>query len=351
MLTSRTNHWMLYGAYGVTGRLIVNEALRRGHRPILAGRDAAKLRELQRITGLSTAYLPLDRGSELRTALSNVRCVILAAGPYETTGPAMRAACLDAHCSYLDINADVDDFRDALACDEPARAAGVAIIPGAGYGVVFAESLAAQVMRRMPDATSLRLSLATENEGRSRGATLSVAAALTRGGLEVRDGELRKRPMAFSTWRAGYPTRPVTSFAAVPRAELLAVHRSTAVPNIITGIPMSRVGAAFVRTAGPWIGKVIARMAARPSNRVAPRSSDAAIAALRSYIWAEVSNDAGQTLSAVLETGEGYRSAAAVAVRAVEALLKASPIGTLTPVQAFGADLALDVPGTLIREL
>src|SRR5215813_13399802 len=34
--------WMLYGAYGRTGRLIVNEARRRGHRPILAGRDAAK---------------------------------------------------------------------------------------------------------------------------------------------------------------------------------------------------------------------------------------------------------------------------------------------------------------------
>ena len=29
---------MLYGAYGKTGRLILDEALRRGHRPLLAGR-------------------------------------------------------------------------------------------------------------------------------------------------------------------------------------------------------------------------------------------------------------------------------------------------------------------------
>ena len=34
--------WMLYGAYGFTGRLLAAEAVRRGHRPVLAGRDAAK---------------------------------------------------------------------------------------------------------------------------------------------------------------------------------------------------------------------------------------------------------------------------------------------------------------------
>src|SRR5499427_4913843 len=118
--------WMLYGAYGRTGRLILDEALRRGHRPILAGRDAAKLQELRRVTGLATAHLSLEGAPELREGLSGVRCVVLAAGPYEVTGPLMRAACLDARCSYLDVNASVDDFREALACDEAARARAVA---------------------------------------------------------------------------------------------------------------------------------------------------------------------------------------------------------------------------------
>ena len=39
MTLSRRSSWMLYGAYGTTGRLIVDEALRRGHPPVLAGRD------------------------------------------------------------------------------------------------------------------------------------------------------------------------------------------------------------------------------------------------------------------------------------------------------------------------
>src|SRR5215467_14406366 len=178
---SRSN-WMLYGAYGRTGRLILDDALRRGHRPLLAGRDSARLRALGAATGLDTAHLPLEDVAALRAALSRVRCVLLAAGPYERTGPLMRAACFDTSCSYLDINGELEDFSQALACDADARRAGVSVIPGAGYGVVFAECLAAQVARRLPAATWLRLSLATQTEGRSRGATLSKAAAMAGGG-------------------------------------------------------------------------------------------------------------------------------------------------------------------------
>jgi short subunit dehydrogenase-like uncharacterized protein len=343
--------WMLYGAYGMTGRLIVDEALRRGHRPILAGRDAAKLEQLQQVTGLDTAHVPLERAEALRAALSRTRCVVLAAGPYEMTGPLMRAACLEARCSYLDINAAVDDFRQALACDERARTAGVAVIPGAGYGVVFGECLAAQTARRLPDATSLRLSLATETEGRSRAATLSVAEALARGGLEVQGGELRNRPIAFSTWLAPHSQPSATRFAAMPMAEVVAAYRSTQVPNIVAGVPMSRITAAFVRATGPWIGKVLARTAARRSGQTTALSSQSAVAGMRSLIWAEARNDGGQRAVAVLETGEGYRAAAAAAVRAVESLLRSPCIGALTPAQAFGADFALRVPGTQIRQI
>ena len=38
--------WILYGANGYTGKLIAQEALSRGHKPVLAGRSAEKLRPL-----------------------------------------------------------------------------------------------------------------------------------------------------------------------------------------------------------------------------------------------------------------------------------------------------------------
>jgi len=37
--------------------------------------------------------------------------------------------------------------------------------------------------------------------------------------------------------------------------------------------------------------------------------------------------------------------------RAVEALLNTPRVGALTPVEAFGANFALEVPGTRIQEL
>ena len=40
MSTLANSTWMIYGAYGYTGRLIVEESVRRGYKPILAGRNA-----------------------------------------------------------------------------------------------------------------------------------------------------------------------------------------------------------------------------------------------------------------------------------------------------------------------
>jgi short subunit dehydrogenase-like uncharacterized protein len=342
---------MLYGAYGVTGRLILDEALRRGHRPLLAGRDAPMLEQLRRVTGLDAVCVSLDRGPELRTALSGMRCVVLAAGPYELTGPLMRAACLDACCSYVDLNAAVGDFCEALACDDAARAVGVAVVPGAGYGVAFAECLAAQIARRIDNPTSLRLSLATHNAGRSRAATLSIAHALAGGGLDVHDGQLRRRSVASSTWRCQTSAGSTTSFAAMPMAEVVAAHRSTGIPNIVAGLPMSRPAAALIRAFAPVAGRVLTRMAGRRSGGVDTPPPPSTTATLRSRIWAEVHNDRGESAAAMLETGEGYRSAAGAAVRAVECLLRTSPIGALTPVQAFGLDFAVSVPDTTIQEL
>jgi short subunit dehydrogenase-like uncharacterized protein len=344
------SNWILYGAYGKTGRLILDDALRRGHRPLLAGRDSAQLRALREATGLETAHLPLEDGGALRAALSGVKCVLLAAGPYQRTGPPMRAACLDAGCSDLDINGELEDFSRALACDASARAAGVAILPGVGYGVVFAECLAAQVVRRVAHATWLRLSLATQTAGRSPGATLSTAAAMTAGGRDIDQGILRTRAIASPTWRAPRADRHGMRFAAAPLAELVAVQRSTCVPNIVAGIPMSLAAAALVRLTGPWLGKVLA-YGARRSTRLGSAADDDAIAALRSRVWAEAGDAAGMSVAAVLETGEGYRAAAGAAVRALELQLQEPRVGALTPVQAFGAEFALLVPGTRIQEV
>ena len=340
---------MLYGAYGSTGRLILDEALRRGHRPVLAGRDGARLASLAQRTGLSARHLPLDDGVRLRAALDGVACVLLAAGPYHVTGPAMRAASLEAGCSYLDVNAELGDFTNALACDGPAHAAGVGIIPGVGYGVVFGECVANWAASRVPNATWVRLSMATQSLGRSRAATLSIAAGLAGGGREIHDGSIRKRAIAFSSWRAP-STATGTWFAAAPLAELVAVHCSAGVPNVVAGIPLPRAAALFMRVAGPLVGKALPLLAARASTPPTD-PQDSGVEGIRSRAWAEAGDASGRRVAAMLETGEGYRAAAAAAVRAVELQMSEPRVGAYTPAQAFGAGFALRVPGTTIQEL
>ena len=140
-------------------------------------------------------------------------------------------------------------------------------------------------------------------------------------------------------------------FAAAPLAELVAAHRSTGIPNIVAGIPLSLPAAAFVRIAGPLLGRLLTWKAARASNTTnlaRPRRSSRG---MRSRVWAEAGNATGHRVAAVLETGEGYRAAAVAAVSALELQLHEPRLGALTPVQAFGADFALLVPGTRIQEL
>jgi hypothetical protein len=210
---------------------------------------------------------------------------------------------------------------------------------------------AACLKARLPGATSLRLSLATQTLGRSRGAALSTAVALAGGGRDMYRGALRARPIASPTWDVRSADGSTMRFAAAPRAELVAVHRSTGIANVTTGIPLSRSAAAAMRVAGPLLGRVLATAAARMSPSTEPTQPASPDNELRSRIWAHAADDRGNHAAAILETGEGYRAAAHAALRAVELQLRDIRIGALTPVQAFGLEFALLVPDTRIQEL
>src|SRR6266576_1066865 len=87
--------WMLYGAYGTTGRMILDEALRRGHRPLLAGRDPSRLAALASELGLDSLALPLDSSDGATPALGGVSAILNAAGPFFRTGGPLRKLCLE----------------------------------------------------------------------------------------------------------------------------------------------------------------------------------------------------------------------------------------------------------------
>jgi short subunit dehydrogenase-like uncharacterized protein len=72
--------WIIYGAYGFTGRLVVEAALRSGHRPVLAGRDARQLAAMAASTGLAVMPLSLDDPAALQAAVHSKSLVFMPQG-------------------------------------------------------------------------------------------------------------------------------------------------------------------------------------------------------------------------------------------------------------------------------
>src|SRR5687768_2983531 len=106
---------LIYGSYGYTGRLIITQALARGLRPVLAGRDAAAVRAQAESLRLPWRVFGLDDRSAMDTALNEVEVVLHAAGPFSRTSAPMVSACLRRGTHYLDITGEIAVFEAAAA--------------------------------------------------------------------------------------------------------------------------------------------------------------------------------------------------------------------------------------------
>jgi len=95
----------VYGAYGHTGRFVVQELRKRGWTPIASGRDAEKLRALAAM-GIETRAASIDDPAALDRALAGTAAVINCAGPFLDTGAALLEAAIRARIPYLDLAAE-----------------------------------------------------------------------------------------------------------------------------------------------------------------------------------------------------------------------------------------------------
>src|SRR6266545_4114126 len=103
--------FLLYGANGYTGELIAEEAVRRGLRPILAGRREEAVRPIAERLGLERRIFALTSPDEIARQLDGVAAVLLAAGPFSATSAPVVEACLRARKHYLDITGEIEVFE------------------------------------------------------------------------------------------------------------------------------------------------------------------------------------------------------------------------------------------------
>jgi short subunit dehydrogenase-like uncharacterized protein len=337
--------WILYGATGITGRLITEAALRRGDSPILAGRNADRVRQLAEQHGLPWRAVDLTDDKALRRLVGSAPLTLLAASPFDTASLRVAYACIDTGTHYLDLANEIPVLEAMYGLQDLASERNVTLLPGVGFGTVAADTLACHVVERLPTADVLDLTIDLYTAGSSPGARGSTLRALASGAQVRRRGQLTR--VGFGSRTAGAVVPPgARTVVTVPSGELAAVYRTTGVPNISVSRPLA-LPHIIARAALPALA-VVANSRALQAWVAQRRSTDLPPSnpATKSRIWAHGADPNGQTALAQLETGEGYAFSAESAVAAVEAVLADPVPGAYSPGALLGPDFALRIAGT-----
>ncbi len=121
--------YLIYGAYGFTGKLITKRAVEKGHDVVIAGRDAEQTEALAKTHQLPFHTYSLEDTKSLDDSLSEVDAVLHCAGPYSKTALPMMDACIRCGLHYLDITGELEIFELAASKSDEAKQAGIVIMP------------------------------------------------------------------------------------------------------------------------------------------------------------------------------------------------------------------------------
>ncbi|MCE9601530.1 MAG: saccharopine dehydrogenase NADP-binding domain-containing protein [Gemmatimonadetes bacterium] len=345
---------LIYGVTGYTGRLILDEALARGLKPIISGRNAEAVRALAAQHGLEARPVSLDDPEALRGALTGIGAVLHCAGPFFRTVSAMLDACLDMGVHYMDITGEIAVFERLAGANERARVAGITLLPGVGFDVVPTDCLAAHLKSRLPGANSLTLAF-SGGSAPSHGTAATVIEGMGLGGAIRRNGRIERVPSGWRTRTIAFADKPRLC-VTIPWGDVSTAFHSTGIPDITTymatslsglrGLRLSRFLEPVLRMAAVK-RFMLARLKSRPAG-----PGPEALARAKSQVWGEVRDASGKVVQARLTAPNGYKLTAVAAVRAAERLLAGGvPTGFTTPSKAFGADFVLEIPGTVREDL
>jgi short subunit dehydrogenase-like uncharacterized protein len=344
---SVTGRWMIYGANGYTGKLIAEEAVRRGMRPVLAGRNAKEIQGMGIRLGCDIRICTLEDRPQLEDALSDVSLVLHCAGPFTRTWEAMAQACLSSRTHYMDINGEIPVLEAQYPLHETARERGITMLPGAGFDVVPTDCLAASLHNDMPNATHLRLAFAG-NIHQSPGTWKATLEAIPRGGMVRRNGDILPIPHAdrIELLRFDHGSEWCMS---IPWGDVASAYRSTGIPNIEVFGGTGR-GAAYAMRALRWITPLMRGALLRGSEvLIHTLVRGPGTQQRRSGIYhvlGEVRNSSGNVLRRWLVTPEGYTTTVLTSLALVGLILGGSIAhGVLTPSQAAGCGLLREIEG------
>jgi len=217
---------LVLGATGHTGGFVVDELVRRGLSPVLAGRSA------ERLAGLAPRHAALDRrvvqldDHTLRDALAGVGVVVNCAGPFLDTALPVARAAVAAGAHYLDVTAEQPVVAQLYReLDGPARDAGVAVVPALAFYGGLADLLLSAELDGGSRADEVEIAIGLDRWWPTQGTRLT-GARNTATRQVIRDGALAplSDPAPRGAWSFGEPLgdQPVVQ---LPFSEVMTIHR------------------------------------------------------------------------------------------------------------------------------
>ncbi len=220
---------LVYGASGHTGRFVVDELLRRGLTPVLAGRSAERLTAVaSRLAALDHVVVGLDDPDLLRRAVAGAGAgaVINCAGPFLDTAVPLARAAVAAGAHYLDVAAEQPAVQRLYReLDAPAIDAGVTVVPAMAFYGGLADLLVTDALEGDAYADEVDVAIGLDRWWPTAG-TRATGIRNTATRLVIRGGVLTALASPAPTGAWSYPA-PLghQSVVELPFSEVVVIDR------------------------------------------------------------------------------------------------------------------------------
>jgi short subunit dehydrogenase-like uncharacterized protein len=343
---------VLFGATGYTGRLTAAALLRRGARPILAGRNAETLAAMAaELGGLETAVADVSRPESVRQLVSRGDVLLSTVGPFmRWGGPAIEAA-IEAGATYIDSTGEPPFIREVFErYDAQARSAGCGLLTAFGYDYVPGNVAAAMALDRAGE-NAVKVTVGyfitgkVDLRGAASGGTLaSLAGVVMSPHFAFRDGRIvtERSAKRVHSFHSGSKKLTGVSVGSSEHFALPKIHPSLREVDAYLGWfgPGSRA-MQVMSMAGelPGVTSGMEKVGRRFVKGSTGGPDEAARARSGSLIVAEASDAAGNLLERVVLKGpNGYTFTGEILAWGAHRALEHGVHGTgaLGPVEAFG---------------
>jgi short subunit dehydrogenase-like uncharacterized protein len=348
---------LLYGANGYTGKLIARYAKEYNIVPILAGRNETEISSIASELEFTYRIFSLDSVATIQQQLQDVKLVIHAAGPFDTTARQMVEACIASNTHYIDINGDISVFELIKTCDVAAKKAGVMLMPGAGFDVIPTDCIAFDLKQKLPDATHLQLAFIPTNGQISHGTATTMATRIGEDAVVRINEKFIRKPLGFKgMWiDANGQQRFVMS---LQWGDISTAFHTTSIPNIetYTGIKPSVYRMLKFQFLFNWLLRTtyVRGLIQKKINKGPAGPTDEQRANSSTVVWGKAWNAGGKEIISQLTCADGYSLTAWGSLLITQKIMAGNyKAGYQTPAGCYGKELVYEIPGTaeVIKEL